>query len=419
MINKTVLGNGVRVVTESVPAVHSVSIGIWVKTGSRHENGGEKGIAHFIEHMLFKGTEKRSACEISRLIDSVGGSINAFTSKEYTCFYVKVLNRHLALAVDLLSDIFFKSVFDEEEIEKERNVIFQEISMVRDTPDDYIQDLFIQSYFGNHPLASAILGEPETVQRFTRGNLLDFFAHRHLVSEKIIISAAGNIVHEDVLAQVAKSFGHLASADTDAVRSVFLPERKLSCHYRDLEQVHVCLGTMGYSQDDDRRYGLYVLNAILGGSMSSRLFQEVREKRGLAYSVFSFMSSFKDTGLFGIYTGVKKENTLETLEIVMKELARLAKEAVHADALKDAKEQLKGSMLLSLESTDNRMSRIARSEIYYDKYIPIDDIIEKIDAVKAETVRETAREIFRDELFTFTFLGPVEEKEIPAETLRL
>lgn len=419
MMNKTVLANGVRVVTEHVPAVHSVSVGIWVKTGSRHENGGESGIAHFIEHMLFKGTEKRSACEISRLIDSVGGSINAFTSKEYTCFYVKVLSRHLALAVDLLSDIFFKSVFDEAEIEKERNVIFQEISMVRDTPDDYIQDLFIQSYFGNHPLASAILGVPETVQQFTRNNLLDFFSQQHLVPQKIIISAAGNIVHEEVLSQVAKRFEQFNSPNTDFARSAFLPERKISYHYRELEQVHICLGTTGYSQNDDKRYALYILNAILGGSMSSRLFQEIRENRGLAYSVFSFTSSFEDTGLFGIYTGVKKENTCETMDVVMKEMGRLGREAVSEGELRDAKEQLKGNMLLSLESTDSRMSRIARSEMYYNRYVPIDDIIEKIEAVEAEMVRETAREIFRDELFTFTFLGPVEEKEIPEETIRL
>ncbi len=419
MINKTVLGNGVRIVTEKVPAVHSVTIGIWVKTGSRHENGSESGLAHFIEHMLFKGTEKRSACEIARVIDSVGGSINAFTSKEYTCFYVKVLRQHLTLAVDLLCDILFKSVFNEEEIEKERNVIFQEISMVRDTPDDYIQDLFVQSYFGNHPLASAILGEVETVREFKRGDIVDYFAAKHLVPEKIIISAAGNLSHEEVIDEVAKRFEHLKGTDSGSDKSFFVPERKVSYHFRDLEQVHLCLGTSGYSQEDDQRYPLYVLNTVLGGSMSSRLFQEIRENRGLAYSVFSFTSSFLDTGMFGLYLGTTKENINEALSIVMRELNRCTKEKVGGAELTDAKEQLKGNMLLSLESTDSRMSRLARSEIYYDKYIQIEDIIEKVDAVNAVEVQQAAEDIFKDELFTFTFLGPIKEKDISSDIILL
>jgi len=419
MINKTVLGNGVRIVTEKVPAVHSVTIGIWVKTGSRHENGSESGLAHFIEHMLFKGTEKRSACEIARVIDSVGGSINAFTSKEYTCFYVKVLRQHLSLAVDLLCDIIFKSVFNEEEIEKERNVIFQEISMVHDTPDDYVQDLFIQSYFGNHPLASAILGEVETVQAFKRRDIVDYFTEKHLVPKKIIISAAGNIEHEEVLEEVVKRFDHLKDADSETDSFLFTPERKVSYHFRELEQVHICLGTTGYSQEDDQRYPLYILNAVLGGSMSSRLFQEIRENRGLAYSVFSFTSSFIDTGMFGIYLGTTKENVKESLGLVMRELNRITDVEVNGSELTDAKEQLKGNMLLSLESTDSKMSRIARSEIYYDEYVPIEDIIEKVDAVSAEEVREAAKNIFKDDLFTFTFLGPVKEKDISSDIILL
>ena len=419
MINKTVLGNGVRIVTEKVPAVHSVTIGIWVKTGSRHENGSESGLAHFIEHMLFKGTEKRSACEIARVIDSVGGSINAFTSKEYTCFYVKVLRQHLSLAVDLLCDIIFKSVFNEEEIENERNVIFQEISMVHDTPDYYVQDLFIQSYFGNHPLASAILGEVETVQAFKRRDIVDYFTEKHLVPKKIIISAAGNIEHEEVLAEVVKRFDHLKDADSETDSFLFTPERKVSYHFRELEQVHICLGTIGYSQEDDQRYPLYILNAVLGGSMSSRLFQEIRENRGLAYSVFSFTSSFIDTGMFGIYLGTTKENVKESLSIVMRELNRITDVEVNGFELTDAKEQLKGNMLLSLESTDSKMSRIARSEIYYDEYVPIEDIIEKVDAVSAEEVQEAAKNIFKDDLFTFTFLGPVKEKDISSDIILL
>jgi predicted Zn-dependent peptidase len=419
MINKTVLGNGVRIVTEKVPAVHSVTIGFWVKTGSRHENGSESGLAHFIEHMLFKGTDKRNACEIARVIDSVGGSINAFTSKEYTCFYVKVLSQHLSLAVDLLCDIFFNSVFDEEEIEKERNVIFQEISMVHDTPDDYIQDLFIQSYFDDHPLASAILGVPETVQAFKRKDILDFFDKKHLVPQNIIISVAGNIEHEEVLDEIVNRFEHLKGSDTVADNMIFTPERKITYHFRELEQVHVCMGSSGYSQVDDRRYALYILNAVLGGSMSSRLFQEIRENQGLAYSVYSYVSSFADTGLFGVYMGIKNENLKDALAIVMREFNKTRDVEITGSEFTDAKEQIKGNMLLSLESSDSRMSRIARSEIYYDEYVPIEDIIAKVDAVKSEEVKESAIEIFNDDLFTFTFLGPTREEDIPPETTRL
>ena len=420
MVNKTVLGNGVRIVTEKVPAVHSVTIGVWVKTGSRHETGNESGLAHFIEHMLFKGTKKRDACEIARVIDSVGGSINAFTSKEYTCFYVKVLSQHLSLAVDLLCDIFFNSVFDEEEIEKERNVIFQEISMVHDTPDDYIQDLFIQSYFDDHPLASAILGVPETVQMFKRSDMLDYFDKKHLVPQNIIISAAGNIEHDDVLNEVAGRFEHVkAAAEPVTDNLAFTPERKITCHFRDLEQVHVCMGSSGYSQGDERRYPLYILNAVLGGSMSSRLFQEIRENHGLAYSVYSYVSSFADTGLFGVYMGIKDQNLKDALDIMMREFNKTRDVEIVGSEFADAKEQIKGNMLLSLESTDSRMSRLARSEIYYDEYVPIENIIAKVDTVKPEAVKASALEIFNDDQFTFTFLGPVREEDIPPETTRL
>ncbi len=419
MINKTVLGNGVRIVTEKVPSVHSVTIGVWVKTGSRHENRNQSGLAHFIEHMLFKGTAKRNASEIARVIDSVGGSINAFTSKEYTCFYVKVLSQHFNLAVDILCDIFFNSVFDEEEIEKERNVIFQEISMVHDTPDDYIQDIFIQSYFEGHPLASAILGAPETVQAFKRGDMLDYFDKKHLVPQNIIISAAGNIEHEQVLDELVNRFEDVKGSDTVSDNMVFIPRRKTTYHFREIEQVHVCIGSSGYSQDDERRYALYILNAVLGGSMSSRLFQEIRENLGLAYSVYSYISSFADTGLFGFYMGIKNENLKDALDIVMREFNKIRDEEIVGSEFTDAKEQIKGSMLLSLESTDSRMSRLARSEIYYDEYIPIEDIIAKVDAVKPEAVKESAIEIFKDDFFTFTFLGPTREEDIPPETTHL
>lgn len=419
MVNKTVLDIGVPVVTETVPGVHSVSIGIWVKAGSRYEKKGENGISHFIEHMLFKGTEKHTAREIAKVIDSVGGVLNAFTSKEYTCFYVKILSQHLCLAIDLLSDIFFDSLFKQEEIEKERNVIIQEIHMVKDTPDEYIQDIFNQSYFNDHPLGYSTLGELETVQHFGRNDIVGFFNREYSIPERIIISAAGNIEHQDLLEEIEKRFGHFNGRASEPEKNSFLPERNVSFHYRELEQVHVCLGTAGLSQVDPGRHALYILNVILGGSMSSRLFQEIRENRGLAYSVFSFMASFHDTGLFGVYMGVRNETVKDSLNIVLKEIKELREKKVDTAELCDAKEQIKGNMLLALESTDSRMSRLAKCEMYYNEYIPIEEVMRDIDGVTSETIQELAQSIFRDEYFTYTFLGPVKEKSIPSETLRL
>lgn len=419
MINKTVLSNGVRIVTETVPSVHSVSIGIWVKAGSRHEKKREIGISHFIEHMLFKGTEKYSANEIARVIDSVGGFLNAFTTKEYTCFYVKVLSQYLYLATDLLSDIFFNSLFKEEEIEKERKVIVQEINMVKDTPDDYIQDLFNQSYFANHPLGNKVLGELEAVQRFGREDIVSFFNREYPLPERIIISAAGNIEHGDLLEKIGKRFELLEGKSPEAVKNSFSPKRNVSFYVRRLEQVHVCLGTTGCSQIDPARHTLYVLNVILGGSMSSRLFQEIRENHGLAYSIYSFLVSFCDTGVFGVYMGVIEETLKDALHIILKELKKLRDVKVDSNELKDAKEQIKGGMLLSLESTDSRMSRLAKCEIYYDEYIPIEEVLQSIDSVTSRTIQELAQSIFKDESFTYTFLGPVKEKKIPPEILRL
>ncbi len=419
MINKTVLDNGVRVVTESVPSVHSVSIGFWIKTGSRHEKPQEHGISHFIEHMIFKGTEKHTAFSIARVIDSVGGVLNAFTTKEYTCIYVKVLSQHLNLATDLLCNIFFESLFEPEEIEKERDVIIQEINMVKDTPDDYIQELFNMSYFDKHPLASSVLGWPETVGLFGRRDIVGFFSREYLIPEKIIISAAGCIDHNLFMEAIGKRFEHLKGTASEAPEKAFLPEKEISFHFRELEQVHVCIGTLGCSHVSPERYALYIFNAILGGSMSSRLFQEIRENRGLAYTIFSFMISFFDTGLFGVYMAVTGEKTNEALQIVLKELEKLRDREVGETELHNAREQIKGNMLLSLESSDSLMSRLAKCEIYHNEYIAVEDLIQGIDEVTSETVQELARSIIRDEYFNYTFLGPIRERDIPPETLNL
>lgn len=419
MVKNTVLSNGVRLVTEIVPGVHSVSVGIWVKTGSRHESKQETGIAHFIEHMLFKGTEKYTARDIARLIDSVGGVFNAFTTKEYTCIYIKVLSQHVSLAIDILCDIFFCSLFQQDEIEKERNVIIQEINMVKDTPDDFVQELFNQAYFGDHPLGYNILGELATVQRFGKKDIVDFFEREYLVPGRIIISAAGNISHEALLEGFGKHFEKLQQKSNAPSQEPFVPRRNVSFHYRKLEQVHVCMGTAGLSHVASERHALYVLNAILGGSMSSRLFQEIRENRGLAYAVYSFTASFFDLGIFGIYMGVVKETVEEALSVVRKNIEGIRDIHVEAGELYNAKEQLKGNMLLALENTDSRMSRLAKCEMYYDGYMPVEEVIHNIDAVTVESVQELARSILKNEYFTYTFLGPIKKKDTPQDLLLL
>jgi predicted Zn-dependent peptidase len=419
MAQKTVLSNGVRVVTERVPGVHSVSIGIWIKAGTRHELPQECGMAHFLEHMLFKGTRRYSAADISRIIDSVGGFLNAFTTKEYTCFYVKVLKDHMRLAVDLLADIFFNSVFAPEEIDKERNVVVQEINMVKDTPDDYIQDLFNQAFFHGHPLGCNILGDLETVSRFGQEDITGFFRREYLVPGRIIISAAGSIGHPEFVDAVGGYFELLRGSRAKDTAHPFVPTRAVSFNVRPLEQVHVSIGTHGLDQHDRNRHALFVLNVISGGSMSSRLFQEIRENRGLAYSVYSFTASFHDAGMYGVYMGVVRETMQEALEVVLQQLARFSREPVTDEELVHAKEQLKGNLLLALECTDSRMSRLAKCEIYHNAYIPIQKVLREIEAVTAETVCELARQMFRDDFLTFTFLGPLEAQDLAPECLLL
>jgi len=419
MIRATQLDNGARIVTETIPGVHSITIGIWVKAGARDESAAEQGLAHFIEHMLFKGTGRYSAFEIARRIDSVGGVLNAFTAKEYTCFYVKVLSRHRDLAIDLLCDIFFDSQFEPLEIEKERSVVLQEISMVRDTPDDYVQDLFNQAFFEGHPLGYNILGEIETVQRFSREGIVAFFEREYRRPQHLVIAVAGDVEHQGFVDAIRERFSSIPAVPAVIRAEEFSFRRRVDFHYRELEQVHVCLGTRGLSHLDGNRYVLHVLNTILGGSMSSRLFQGIRENRGLAYNVFSFMTSFLDTGMFGVCMGVVRETAREALDITHRELKALCDRPVGSDELLHAQEQLKGNLLLALEGTDSRMSRLAKCELYYGGFMPVEEILGDIDAVTPEQVQSLARELFRDELFTYTFLGPIEPDDLPAAELTL
>lgn len=404
MVNKSLLNNGIRVITENIPHAHSVSIGIWVTTGSRHETAETNGVAHFIEHLLFKGTQKRTALDIAREIDSVGGVLNAFTSREYICVYAKVLSDHVASAVDLLSDIFMNSTFDPEEIEKERKVILQEIWMMKDDPDHYIHDLFYQNFWKSHPLGMSVIGTEGSVGKLTRDAMLDFMSNR-FTSNNIIITAAGKIEHDRLMGLLNDLFNHLPSREISEKCEAPLYLKRVDTVDKELEQIHLCLGTKALPQNHPQRYESYILNTILGGSMSSRLFQEIRENKGLAYSVYSYVSSHSDAGSFIVYAGTSPERMMEVVRINLREMARLKNEKVPCQELNYAKEHLKGNLLLSLESCDNRMTKLARNEIYFGRHIPIEEISSGITGVTAESLMRLANELFLEDYFTLQVIG--------------
>ena len=406
MIKKTTLNNGIRVITERIPYASSVSIGIWVANGSRHERREANGVAHFIEHLLFKGTARRSSLDIAREIDSVGGVLNAFTSREYVCYYAKVLDKFLPKAVDLLTDIFLHSTFDPEEIEKERRVVLQEINMMEDTPDDLIHDLFHQHFWKGHPLGMSILGDAESVTGLSRDSIIGYKDQMYRADD-VIVTAAGNLDH-DKLIPLLDEFLHAVAPGNGRMESAPpVYERRIELVEKDLEQIHVCLGLKGVQQSHPQRYDAFIMNAILGGSMSSRLFQEVREKSGLAYSVYSYIASHADAGSLVVYAGASPENSAQLLEIMLREIGRFKNEPVPAEQLDGAREQLKGNLLLSLESSDNRMSRLAKNEIYFGTPLPLSEIMEGFDRVTSESIQSLAVEILDNSALTLVMLGRV------------
>ena len=415
---KTILDNGIKVITEEIPYLKSVSIGVWVNTGSRDEKTSENGISHFIEHLLFKGTERRTAFDIAREIDSVGGTLNAFTGREYTCFYAKVIDKNLPLAIDLLSDIFLHPLIDLKDVEKERMVILQEIKMVEDTPDDYIHDLFNRVCWGNHPLGSPIFGTSELVQSFNRDQIYQFFKENYQPN-RIVICTAGNLKHQEIVDSINATFGKIPSSNE--VRERLRPDSISTTNIwrRELEQVHFCLGTKGLQYNHSLRFTSYILNTILGGGMSSRLFQEIRENRGLAYSVYSYLPAYIDTGLVVVYAGTNESSFKEVIELVLKEFRRLKDEPLRNGELETAKEHLKGNLLLSLESSENLMTRLAKNEIYFQSYLPIEKILRGIDEVGEEVVRSLASQIFDERFFCLTILGPMDGKCLNNTLLRL
>lgn len=402
---KTVLENGLTVITEHIPSVRSVSIGVWIKTGTRFENKRNNGAAHFLEHMMFKGTKRRTPKQIARSLESVGGHLNAFTSKEYTCYYAEILDEHLKKSVNLFSDMLCNSTLPAKELEKERSVILDEIQSLEDAPDDLIQDIFIEKLFMNHPLGFSILGTENSLKKISREGLIDFYEHNYL-SRQIIIAAAGNVDHDKLVTMCTKNFHFLTGNHNGHIK----PPKQIGVgEYKEkkaVSQVHICMGIPSFPYRHPDRYAMLVLNTLMGGGMSSRLFQNIREKYGVAYSIYSFLDFYFDSGVFGVYLGTDKKNLKKALKLLEGEFERIRKKPIPEREFNEAKAQLKGNLMLSMESTANRMARLAKMEIYNGSFQEIDEIVEQINRVDRERVWEISGEIFRKDKFLRVIFEP-------------
>jgi len=410
MFKKEYLSNGIPVVMEPLKNMRSVAIGIWVKVGSRNEALDENGISHFLEHMFFKGTHKRTAKDIAIEIDSLGGELNAFTSKENTAFYVKILDEYIEKGVELLSDIFLHSTFPEEDIEKEKRIIKEEIKMVEDTPDDYVHDLFNQTIWGDTGLGQSVLGRRETVKSFIRDDLITHIKKYYGIKD-VIIACAGNFEPESLLDILNKNLGSLRRGSEPVKDTHPLFNSRVEVFHKELSEAHVCMGVEGIPQASEKRYSLSVLNTILGAGVSSRLFQEIREKRGLTYSIYSFVSSYFDTGIWGIYAGVGRKRVRELVELILEEANNL-KDTLTEVELERAKNHLKGNIVLGLESTGSRMNNIARQEIYYGRYYSPKEVMKEIDSIKLSQIQDLAEGMLKREGFSITVYGSVYERDL-------
>ena len=409
--------NGIRVVTEAMPYVRSVSLGVWIGSGSRIEHGAENGISHFIEHMVFKGTKQRSAEDIAREVDSVGGGLDAFTSKELVSFNTKVLDEHVPLAVDILADLALNPIFRHEDIEKEKGVILEEIKMEADQPEFVLHETFISNFWKGHGLGKPILGTRDTVKKFSHEMLFEFYK-RVYAPRNILITAAGNLDHEDFVRLVQQKFadlgerGALPGDSTPKPHAPIIHKKKES-----LEQVHIAIGVPAYPLAHQLRFPLYVLNTVLGGGMSSRLFQNIREKQGLAYAVYSELNLFSDTGCLTVYAGTAVETAKQVVNSVVQEFRELKDDLIGVEELRRAKDHLKGSLMLSLESTSSRMSNLARQELYFDRFMSLDEMLESIEAVTRDEVQTIAEEFFTTENMALAMLGRIGGVELTREDL--
>src|SRR5438132_9836008 len=416
-IQRELLANGLTLLTERMEHIRSVSIGIWVRTGSRHEDVAANGISHFLEHMVFKGTKTRSAEDIARQVDSIGGNMDAFTAKECICFNIKVLDEHLPVAMDVLSDLVLNPIFDLTDLGRERGVILEEIKMDEDNPDYLVHEIFTQNFWKDHPLGKPIAGTKDTVRRFDQELLHSYYA-RHIHPTNLIISAAGNLDEKKFVDLVGEKFFPLKPGknglhdSTPAIHPHIIMRNKKS-----LEQVQICVGVPSHPISHEMRYVSYVLNTLLGGGMSSRLFQNIRERQGLAYAVFSELNPYRDTGCLSIYAGTSAEAAGKVVESILKEFRQLKQELVPDDELRRAKDHLKGSLMLSLESTSSRMSNLARQEMYFGRFFSLDELIESIEAVTGAHIQRIAQKFFDQKQIALTVLGNLDGFKIAREDL--
>jgi len=416
-IRRQKLHNGLTVITEQMQHIRSASIGIWLQTGSRDEDPEWNGISHFIEHMVFKGTKHRTAEEIARQVDSIGGNLDAFTAKECICFNVKVLDEHIPTALDILSDLVLNPNFDPADITRERGVILEEIKMDEDNPDYLVHEIFTQNFWKDHPLGKPILGTKETVKRFERPSVVEAYTHR-FAPGNIIVSAAGNLDHDRFVELVTKAFEHMKPVKNGSHSSApKIVSRIILRNKKALEQVQLCLGVPAHPIAHAKRHAGYILNTLLGGGMSSRLFQNIRERQGLAYSIYSDLNPYRDTGCLAVYVGTSLASASKVVQSVVSEFRKLKTEPVPEEELKRSKAQLKGSLMLSLESSTARMSNLARQEMYFDRFYDLDELIEKIEAVTADDLSGLANEFFKTESVAVTALGNLPGLKITRDQL--
>lgn len=408
---RTVLDNGIRVVSESMPYLKSASIGIWVDVGSRNETPRENGISHFIEHMCFKGTEKRNAKEIAQSLEILGGSLNAFTSRENTCYYCRVIDENFDMGFDVLSDLVTNSLFEPNELEREKEVICEEIKDVFDSPAELVHDYFAAELWNSHPLGLTIMGEAEGIRKLVREDLIDYI-RRNYSTDRVVVAAAGAIDHDHLVALTREKLKVSQPNGPEVIAAPVYEKGKRIVHNRDLNQTHICLGFPSISFDDKNKYSMLILNALLGSGMGSRLFQSVREERGLVYTIYSYQDFYKDTGLFGIYLGTDTSKAKEALNVILAELAQVKTNSVTELEVANTKSQLKGNLLLSLEGSFNRMNRLARHELFANQFVSLEQTAAEIDAVQLDDVRAMAQRVFEERLLTMVALGSAKESLI-------
>jgi predicted Zn-dependent peptidase len=416
-IRREVLSNGLILLTEEMTHLRSISIGIWMKSGSRDESPEVNGISHFVEHMVFKGTTSRSAQQIARQVDSIGGNMDAFTGKEVICFNIKVLDEHLPMAVDILSDLVLNPVFDPKDIAREKGVILEEIKMDEDNPDYLIHEIFTQNFWKDHPLGKPILGTKETVRSFEQEKVLDYY-HQRFVPNNIIISAAGNLSHQRFVNLIKEKFAELKRiANGFHQPAPAVTPRIVTRNKKSLEQVQLCIGVPSHPISHEKRYVSYVLNTVLGGGMSSRLFQKIREEQGLVYSIYSDLNPYRDTGCLMVNAGTSLESTPKVVDSVLAEFRELKNTPIPDEELRRAKDQLKGSLMLGLESSTSRMSNLARQEMYFERFFTLDETIDQIEAVSAEEVAGMAQQLFQTDKVAITALGNLDGLKLSREQL--